>query len=182
VYTRPLLFVEAHWEYQERERTTRPNTMGFFGPTQVPMTRFLANNYCVCDRWFSSLPTSTQPNKLMALAGDSTIDSTKPRLIEDVPLVLEWLEERNVSWRVYHDGLPFFLFFGPDMVLDTPNFRPFEEFSQDLANESAEEFPDVVFVEPMYQSSPHLDDDVPNDNHAPLPVRNGEYFLREVYT
>jgi phospholipase C len=43
--------------------------MGHFGPGHLPVYRHLAHNFCVCDRWHSSIPGDTWPNRLYSLAG-----------------------------------------------------------------------------------------------------------------
>ena len=48
--------------------------MSYFGRQEVPISDFFASNYLICDRWFSSLPAGTQPNRLMAMGGQSRID------------------------------------------------------------------------------------------------------------
>lgn len=175
-------FVKAYFDYQETTRTEHPLPMGFFGPDHVPITTFFAVNYLVCDHWFCSLPASTQPNKLIALAGDTTIDVTKPQITDELDLVIDWADDRGVSWRVYSDYISLFMLFDTGDLLDHPNFRPLEELGEDIRQSSPDEFPDLVIIEPDYQSVPHPPDMVPNDNHAPLPVRNGERFLRRVYS
>src|SRR4030088_3025581 len=56
--------------------------MGYFKKEQVPISNFFARNFMVCDNWFSPIPTSTQPNRTMALCGDSPIYRTGPQLID----------------------------------------------------------------------------------------------------
>lgn len=43
--------------------------MGHFGAQHLPVYRHLAHNFCVCDRWHSSIPGDTWPNRLYSLAG-----------------------------------------------------------------------------------------------------------------
>jgi phospholipase C len=160
----------------------RPECMSFLGPFQVPMTTFLATQFSVCHRWFASLPTSTQPNRTMALCGESRIADTKPRLIPADTTVLDWLETAGVRWRVYHDGLTFFALF-PSAWHHAlgANFRPFETLLRDFVNDDDATFPQVLIVEPSYASAPHIGSDRPNDNHPPVPMGFGEEFLRDVY-
>lgn len=42
-----------------------------FTPDQMPVLNFLAQQFAVCDRWFSSMPGPTWPNRFFALAGTS---------------------------------------------------------------------------------------------------------------
>lgn len=174
-------FVESYFEYQDTTRTERPIPIGFFGPEHVPITDFFAENYLVCDHYFCSLPASTQPNKLIALAGDTTIDVTELQVTDDLELVIHWAEECGLDWRVYSDYVSLFMLFDPGDLFEDPRFHHFTQLERDVQGVSADEFPDLVIIEPDYQSVPHPPEMIPNDNHAPLPVGNGERFLRKVY-
>jgi phospholipase C len=43
--------------------------MGHFGAGHLPVYHHLARNFCVCDRWHSSIPGDTWPNRLYSIAG-----------------------------------------------------------------------------------------------------------------
>ncbi|MGH2798531.1 MAG: alkaline phosphatase family protein [Thermoleophilaceae bacterium] len=43
--------------------------MRYHTAEQLPVYSHLADQFCVCDRWFSSVPGSTWPNRLYAVAG-----------------------------------------------------------------------------------------------------------------
>jgi phospholipase C len=47
----------------------------------VWMMDYFAQQHLVCVRWFASLPTDTQPNRLMALSGVTNYDTTVGRVI-----------------------------------------------------------------------------------------------------
>lgn len=42
-----------------------------FAPDSVAVYRDLVSNFAVCDRWFASVPSSTQPNRLFVHSGTS---------------------------------------------------------------------------------------------------------------
>jgi hypothetical protein len=86
--------------------------MGFFTAAEIPVTAFLADNYAICDNWFAPIPTSTQPNRLMAMGGFAKIDNTFSNTVPDQDLVYDWCgrqNKRHVRWRAYHEGWPFFM-------------------------------------------------------------------------
>jgi len=59
--------------------------MGHFGPSHLPVYRHLAHNFCVCDRWHSSIPGDTWPNRLYSLAGrDGPSIGHKPGLLGEL--------------------------------------------------------------------------------------------------
>lgn len=180
-------FVKSYYEYTQLVRKEHPEPMGYFPPDEVPITSFLAREYAVCDRWFSPLPTSTQPNRLMAWRGDTHIDETRigpvfgPNGMPLDDLVIDWLDSQEETWRVYHDDISFFALLLRYDDMFGSRFRWLEQLDQDLTEEGADGFPSVVFIEPSYGSGPHLEEHEANDNHAPLPAANSERFLKRVY-
>ena len=172
-------FVEAYAGSTGVNPNPQCEPMGFFSSAQVPITSFLAQHFCACDRWFSALPTSTQPNRTMAFCGESAIYKTGLQMIPSTHNLFDWLDANQVDWRVYHDGFSFFALY-PGLwhhVLGS-KFRDYEELYSDLIHNDA---PQVIIVEPSYQDAPHIGPDHPNDNHAPLAIGWGEDFLRLTY-
>ncbi len=156
-----------------------PEVMGYFTPAEIPVTDFFAQKFAVCDQWFSSIPASTQPNRLMAMAGYTLIDGNAD-VLRDHYLVYDWLNDHRVNWRVYHEGIPFFALM-PRLIPELlgSHFRGLDQLANDFRDESDATFPDVIFVEPTYTNAPHLT--VPTDDHAPSSVAGGQNFLRSVY-
>ncbi|PWT74716.1 MAG: hypothetical protein C5B59_10525 [Bacteroidetes bacterium] len=175
-------FVTAYMQASSDNPSTTSPPMGFYGANLVPITSFLAGAYAVCDNWHAPLPTSTQPNRTMAFCGDSSIHDTKLQLIPADGNIFDWMNANHVRWRVYHDGLSFFILYSSlwHHVLG-PNFRDYENLFSDFQNEPDDSFPQVIVVEPSYQDSPHFGSDLPNDNHPPLAIGFGEEFLRRTY-
>jgi phospholipase C len=175
-------FIQAYYK-QYGSNLQDESPLNFLLADQVPVTSFLARSYAVCDRWFAPLPSSTQPNKLMAWTGQSRIRNSKgPYLalqkIDDT--ILDWAEKNDIPVRVYHAGVSFFLLLGK---LKDVLFGPFRRFdgatlARDFAKE--ERFPQVVLIEPAYLDAAFLGSE-PNDNHAPLPMQPGERFVQAIY-
>ncbi len=177
-------FVDAYARFTKTNPAQQADPMGFFGSSSVPITSFLARQFCICQRWHCPLPTSTQPNRTMAFCGESEIFDTPdgPRLIPCNETLLDWLDRAGVPWRVYHDGLSFFALYPKawKYVL-SDHFRDFENYFHDMQVEPIESGPQVIIVEPSYNDGPHIGPDHPNDNHPPLAIGWGEDFLRRVY-
>ena len=89
-----------------------------------PLYDLLAENYLICDRWFSSLPGPTVPNRAYSICGTSnghTVQPVKnPEFQEDaqtgfrdvlkyhkIPTIFERLEEEGVEWAYYYQDIPF---------------------------------------------------------------------------
>lgn len=45
--------------------------MGYYNTADLPVYDHLAREFCVCDRWFCSVPGPTWPNRLYAVTGQS---------------------------------------------------------------------------------------------------------------
>ena len=76
--------------------------MGYYNSDDLPVYDHLAAEYCVVDRWFSSVPGATWPNRLYALCGQSagSRDDALPP-IYDLPTFVRYLDEAKVDWRWY---------------------------------------------------------------------------------
>ena len=174
-------FVEA---YAKSGPMPNPQSipMGYFPSNLVPITHFLARNFCTCDHWFSPLPTSTQPNRTMALCGESAIFNTHLQLIPIRQNLFDWMKSNGIRWKVYHDGFSFFALYNKlwPYVLGN-NFRRFDTFYSDQLSAPTDADPQVIIIEPCYQDAPRLGSKQPNDNHAPLAIGFGEDFLRQIY-
>jgi phospholipase C len=157
-----------------------PPVMGYFTKDQVPVTDFFAENFALCDHWFSALPAGTQPNRLMAMSGFTNIDVNHTPLPQQ-DLLYDWLTEKGIRWRVYHEGLPFFAMM-PNWIpaiLDNDLFRPLEQLYNDIENDPPGDRPQVIFIEPTYTDAPHFG--AASDDHAPSAVKGGQEFLLEAY-
>jgi phospholipase C len=177
-------FVDAYYA-SSPTRVELADPLGFFTSLELPTQDFFARQFAVCDRWFSCIPTDTQPNRLMSLNGTTGIDRTGG-LPPDQPLVLDWLDRNKIDWRVYSDDLSFFVLFPRlwPQILTSDRFRKFSQLTNDVLAadpNNPNSFPRVILIEPSYRDSPVHPDHDPNDDHPPLPVGFGEDFLRQVY-
>jgi phospholipase C len=158
----------------------RKLVMSYFGADQVPASHFFAQNFLICDRWFSAIPAGTQANRLMSMSGFTMIDVNHD-ILPAQDLLYDWLTAHNVTWRVYHQGIPFFTMMVKWLpeILGNDHFRSFRDLQSDLMNSGPDDLPQVIFVEPTYQDAPHLG--FATDEHAPSGVSNGQDFLMQVY-
>jgi phospholipase C len=160
---------------------TKPECMRMLAPSAAPMTAFLAQNFRVCDHWFTAIPTDTHPNRIMALAGYTEIDSTST-LEPNHNLVFDWAERNKIPWRVYSDEFSFMMTMrGPEVLADqllNHRYRGFSNFAHDYQYDA--EFPAITLIEPGFLDDPFAAH--PNDNHPPLPMGPGEAFLLRIYS
>lgn len=89
--------------------------MNGFKPDLVPVYKELVAEYAVCDRWFASIPTLTQPNRLYIHSATShgATENDTSELIKGYPqkTIFESLEEEGFSFGIYHQYPPNTLFF-----------------------------------------------------------------------
>ncbi|EMS52170.1 Non-hemolytic phospholipase C [Triticum urartu] len=78
--------------------------MNGFAPDSVAVYRELVAQFAVCDRWFASVPSSTQPNRLFVHSGTSggaTSNNPEARaaLIRVLFLFLGWAAKPSTRWE-----------------------------------------------------------------------------------
>lgn len=176
-------------------RSTPPqnltDVMGYYDAEALPTFDFLARHYTICDNWFAPLPSGTQANRLMAMAGESAISDNVqgPSFLPDQALVYDWLRDHGIPWCVYQSG-SFFPFFSlmkkwlPEIItsLTLPhegvggNFRRYSRFASDWKSDAI--MPKVIFIEPEYTDGPHFS---ANDDHSPTGIAGGQAFVADVY-
>jgi phospholipase C len=163
--------------------------MGYYTADALPVYDFFAKNFTICDSWFAPLPTGTQANRLMAMAGESAISDNVSGFLPEQSLVYDWLTTHGASWCVYQWG-GFFPFFSlmpkwlPEIVtsLALPldgnggRFRRYSRFKADWTGSG--NLPQVIFIEPEYTDGPHR---APNDDHSPTGVAPGQALLADIY-
>lgn len=167
--------------------------MGYYSADEVPLFDFFARNFTVCDQWFSSLPTGTQPNRLMAMSGKSDIwdNVSNPFNFPQQDLVYNWLDRHDVSWCSYSCALPFFCLMKGWRVAACASlmerrgdvrFRSFSRFREQWS--SGRGVKQVIFIEPHYTDDPvsRRLNSTPNDDHPPTNIAAGQHFLSEIYT
>jgi phospholipase C len=79
--------------------------MGYYNAKDLPVYDHLARHFCVCDRWHSSVPGATWPNRLYAVAG-SADGSRDDKPNKELPLYdkhsfIRHLDAADVGWRWY---------------------------------------------------------------------------------
>ena len=154
----------------------------YYAAAQVPMTDFLARQFCVCDHWFACLPASTQPNRLMAASGYTLRDHTTSQLFDDQDVVYDWLDAHGVSWRVYSEGFPFFALMPETqrrIVADVWDnlFRGLVALDTDCR--SPDTLPKVIFIEPQFTDG--AEPDQADDDHPTTSISRGQDLIRRVY-
>jgi phospholipase C len=197
-------FVDNFARYSEakaqRLRVPVPDpglVMGYYDRDDLPVYDHLAAEYCVVDRWFSSVPGATWPNRLYAMAGQaagSRDDIALP--IYALPTFVRYLDEAGVDWRWYsfdpstlravdpayrlgdHDRFAF---------VDQRKLSVREEVIGKLGEEgsflddvAAGRLPAVSWIDPHFKDLSMLGPDS-NDDHSPSDVLAGQDLILTIY-
>jgi phospholipase C len=156
--------------------------MNYYTAEDVPVFDHLAAEFAVCDRWFSSIPGPTQPNRAYSLAGTS--EGMKHNVGKRGLLAGEGWNARTifeflppgVTWQYYsHDiaGLRFFNQYRRELVSQIDKIDRFFDSA------AAGTLPNVSWIDPDFGMS--IYPGAPNDDHPPHDVRHGQNLVSNVY-
>ncbi|KAI4986231.1 hypothetical protein ZWY2020_018861 [Hordeum vulgare] len=129
------------------------NVMSGFAPDSVPVYAALADEFTVFDRWFASVPTSTQPNRLFVHSATShglTFNARKD-LINGFPqkTIFDSLEEDGLSFGIYYQNIPATLFY--QSLRRLKHLVKFHQYSLRFKLDAARgKLPNYVVIEQRY--------------------------------
>ena len=141
-----------------------------FSPQTVPNLTYLARNYAVCDRWFSSVPGPTLPNRSFAHAATSLGSAVGPPYLGDLHTIYPVLNQQ-VSAKIYYQDFTMALTFKELLSDQTKYFGVFNDFLTDCQN--AQALPNYCFIEPRYYADDTGGAHEPSDQHPDHDVRDG---------
>ncbi|XP_059633751.1 non-specific phospholipase C3-like isoform X2 [Cornus florida] len=155
--------------------------MNGFKPDAVPVYKQLVSEFAVCDRWFASLPASTQPNRLYVHSATShgAMSNDTEMLIQGYPqnTIFDSLDEVGLSFGIYYQYPPTTLFYRNLRKLKyVDNFHQFDLHFKRHCEEG--KLPNYVVIEQRYFETKLLPG---NDDHPSHDVSEGQKFVKEVY-
>jgi phospholipase C len=153
--------------------------MRCFAPARIPVLTTLASQYAICDRWFSSVPGPSLPNRAFALAATSLghVDMN-PLYFGSLRTIHGLLADRGVSSRIYYHD--FSIAVSPRDLQEQRSklFGPFDMFLTDCQNST---LPSYSVIEPRYADSAANGLYFANDQRPGHNVLYGEELIRTVY-
>jgi phospholipase C len=176
-------------EFQRAYKGLKPedlqDVMGYYPLDFLPALHALGRNFTICDKWFSSMPGPTWPNRFFALSGSCAgqvlmpagEQMLQPRWYTEQKqeTIFSRMTEKGKSWRIYHYDFPCSLILTKQRdVSNLANYAPIEHFFTDAAGESSK-FPHFSFIEPQYFGVGQ------NDAHPPHNVMKAEKLIADVY-
>ena len=167
--------------------------MKCYAPDQLPVLTALAQDFVVCDHWFSSMPGPTWPNRFFVHAASSAGLDHSPSALTSAESLLfkgytfehgtiyDRLDKANLSWTIYKgDAFPQALAIsGMNIRALEGRFRGFENFRGDLNN--AGYTTTYTFIEPNYGHVLTGDFTCGDSQHPKDDVTRGESLLKTIY-
>ncbi|XP_057531527.1 non-specific phospholipase C4-like [Amaranthus tricolor] len=155
--------------------------MNGFKPDLVPVYKELVTQFAVCDRWFASVPASTQPNRLYVHSATShglTSNDTM-KLIGGLPqkTIFESLDEAGFSFGIYYQYPASTLFYRNLRRLKyITHFHQFDLHFKKHCKEG--KLPNYVVIEQRYFDLLSIPG---NDDHPSHDISIGQEFIKEIY-
>ncbi|PHT36125.1 Non-specific phospholipase C1 [Capsicum baccatum] len=155
--------------------------MSGFKPELLPVYTELANEFGVFDRWFASVPASTQPNRFYVHSATSYGASSNVRkdLIHGFPqkTIFDSLDENGLSFGIYYQNIPATLFF--KSLRKLKHIFKFHSYALKFKlHAQLGKLPNYVVIEQRYFD---VKIDPANDDHPSHDVALGQKFVKEVY-
>jgi phospholipase C len=184
--------------YQNNGASNPARIMKCFDPKQIPVVMALANEFAVCDNWFSSLPGPTWPNRFFFMAATSggldgspsTLDIIQATTVEGYRFengnIFDLLDSNCIDWCIYEgDDFPVsFALNGMNLNALQGRFKNFGDFANDVKKSGFSQ--QFVFIEPKYGA--HAFDiggpgdfTCGNSMHPLDDITRGEKLIKEVY-
>jgi phospholipase C len=157
------------------------NIMKCFHGGTLPVLSTLAQQYAVCDHWFSSVPGSTIPNRLFAHAATSGDSLTQDAILAPATAktIFQIIDDpdNDATYRIYTGGASI-LMANIYLAHHQNKFFDYSRFKDDCRDRL---LPEYTFIEPVY------DDDLnrgslANSQHPDFAVDAGEALIAEVYS
>jgi phospholipase C len=164
--------------------------MKCFGPDQVPVLTALAREFVVCDRWFSSMPGPTEPNRMFVHASQSgkfDDSPTEAEILEailkpgggfefDTGTIFDRIKKAGLKFRIYADD-HFPNVAELDGISVVWDIDEFEDFAGDVNSSSYDAA--YTFIEPAYDALESFEGG--NSQHPRGRVSAGERLIKATY-
>ncbi|MQL95247.1 hypothetical protein Taro_027914 [Colocasia esculenta] len=170
--------------FVQQASTVSPNltraVMRAFRPEKLPVYAALVREFAVFDRWFSSIPGPTQPNRLFVYSATShgATSHVKTDMARGYPQrsIFDSLYDAGLDFGIYAESIPSTLFFRNLRKLKYAfKFHRFGAFKEHARQGRLRS---LSVVEPRYFD---LLGEEADDDHPAHDVANGQRLVKEVY-
>ncbi|CAM8955476.1 unnamed protein product [Rhodiola kirilowii] len=155
--------------------------MAGFKPELLPVYTELANEFAVFDRWFASVPASTQPNRFYVHSATShgATSNVRKDLIHGFPqkTIFDSLDENDLTFGIYYQNIPATLFF--KSLRKLKHVTKFHDYSLKFKLHAKQgKLPNYAVIEQRYFDVELFP---ANDDHPSHDMAHGQRFVKEVY-
>lgn len=155
--------------------------MNGFAPDKVGVYKELVEEFAVCDKWFASVPASTQPNRQYVHSATShgLSGNDNKLLIEGMPqkTIFESMHEAGYTFGSYYQYPPATLYYRNLRKLKyLVHFHDFDLLFKKHCEEG--KLPNYVVIEQRWFD---LSSIPANDDHPSHDISVGQKFIKEVY-
>jgi phospholipase C len=125
--------------------------MGYWTAEQLPFAYSLGRSFALANRWFSSAPCQTIPNRRFLIAGTASgLIASEPTKIFTDPqppngTIFDRLDAHGISWSNYFTDIPYTAILPPVVEKHWKHLHRMDRFLADCASGS---LPAVSFVDP----------------------------------
>lgn len=157
------------------------SVMSGFKPELLPVYTELANEFAVFDKWFASVPASTQPNRFYIHSATShgAMSNVRKDLIHGFPqkTIFDVLDENDLTFGIYYQNIPATLFF--KSLRKIKHITKFHNYALKFKlHARLGKLPNYAVVEQRYFD---INLFPANDDHPSHDVARGQKFVKEVY-
>ena len=181
-------FVINYTNVHEDDPTFDPaSIMGYHNASSVPVYDHLARNFCICDRWFCSVPGATWPNRLYSVTGKSKGKDNRVPPVYDLPSFVRHLDRAGVPWHWYaHDIASLRLIDGNYRIGHGSKFFWFDRSTwlnktTFLDHAASGNLPAVSWIDPNFEDLPIVGPNESNDDHPPSDIMAGQDLVLKLY-
>jgi phospholipase C len=148
--------------------------LGYYDANDLPFYYWLASEFAIGDRYFSSLPGPTLPNRMFLYAATShgKVHNSLPGPID---LLVDYLDLREIPWKIYAASTPGMAIFAAKGAKIFDRVHSIDEYFADAANGT---LPPFAFVDPAIGIGTGQYDT--NDEHPPALPQLGQRFVADV--
>ena len=152
--------------------------MGYYDESDLPYYYEMATQFATSDRWYSSIPSNTGPNRLYMFTGTSfgnVTNTSAPSGGWQQKTIFRALNEAGVSWRYYYQDSTLLLTDFADYYHDDVKAKVYklDNWFSVLASPTADrDLPEVVFIERAGSTG--------LDEHPENNIQTGAALMQEI--
>lgn len=156
------------------------NPVSMFDINSAPIINTLATEFAVFDRWFCSIPTSTDPNRAFAMSGTSQgVITNFNGTLWTQQSYFDYLRQHDRTFAGYYQDDLWALGYFADMKTDEVASHIFDLETHFFADAAAGNLADFTWLQP--RSGTHGADKLPTWQHPDAVISLGEDLIKQVY-